>query len=81
MITIGQLAGCGIRLVPSDPHLYELADRSQRWMANRQDSLAGRQVPVLNPAIAELVVTSVEASSPTWDRLNEIAKQRKAAQF
>jgi DNA-binding transcriptional MerR regulator len=63
---------------PDDPRLYALADRSQRWMANGQDSLEGRQVPVLNPAIAELVVTSVEASSPAWDRLNEIAKQRKA---
>jgi DNA-binding transcriptional MerR regulator len=63
---------------PDDPRLYALADRSQRWMASRQDSLEGRQVPVLNPAIAELVVTSVEASSPAWDRLNEIARQPKA---
>jgi hypothetical protein len=33
---------------------------------------------VQEPAIAQLVAASAGASSPAWDRLTEIAKQRKA---
>ncbi len=63
---------------PDDPRLYALADRTQRWLANRPGRPEGGERPVPDPAIAQLVATSAGASSPAWDRLTEIAKQRKA---
>jgi DNA-binding transcriptional MerR regulator len=63
---------------PDDPRLYPLADRTQRWIANRYGRLQGAERPVQDPAIAQLVATSAGASSPAWDRLTEIAKERKA---
>jgi len=63
---------------PDDPRLYALADRTQRWIANRHCRLQGGKRPVQDPAIAQLVATSAGASSPAWDRLTEIAKERKA---
>jgi DNA-binding transcriptional MerR regulator len=63
---------------PDDPRLYPLVDRSQRWLANRHGRLEGGQSPVLDPAIAQLVTTSLGVSSPAWDRITEIAKQRIA---
>jgi DNA-binding transcriptional MerR regulator len=62
---------------PDDPRLDALADRAQRWLAKRHGSLEGAQEPVPAPAIMQLISTSVEASSPAWSRLTEIAKQRK----
>jgi DNA-binding transcriptional MerR regulator len=61
---------------PDDPRLYALADRIQRWIANRYSK--GGERPVQAPAIAHLVTTSVGPSSLALDRLTEIAKQRKA---
>ncbi len=61
---------------PNDPRLPALADRTHRWIANRYGRIAGAQWPVQDPAIAQLVSTSVDASSPAWDRLTEIAKER-----
>jgi DNA-binding transcriptional MerR regulator len=63
--------------LPDDPRLYALADRTQRWMADRPDRFDGGARSVQDAAIAQLVATSVDASSPAWDRLAEIAKQRK----
>jgi hypothetical protein len=63
---------------PDDPRLYALADRTQLWMANRHGMSEGAAWPVQDPAIAQLVATSVGTSSPAWDRLTEIAKERKA---
>jgi hypothetical protein len=63
---------------PDDPRLSALADRTARWIANRYSGFDGGQLPVQNPAIAQLVETSVGASSPAWDRLTEIAKERVA---
>jgi DNA-binding transcriptional MerR regulator len=63
---------------PDDQRLYALADRAQRWLANRHGSSDGAAMPVLDPAIAQLVTTPVDVSSPAWDRLIEIAKQVKA---
>jgi DNA-binding transcriptional MerR regulator len=63
---------------PDDPRLYALADRAERWIANRHNKLQGGERPVQDPAIAQLVATSAGASSPAWDRLTEIAKERKA---
>jgi len=61
---------------PNDPRLHPLAGRTHRWIANRYGRLEGAQWPVQDPAIAQLVSTSVDASSPAWDRLTEIAKER-----
>ena len=63
---------------PDDPRLYALADRTQLWIANRHGRSEGAAWPVQDPAIAQLVATSVGTSSPAWDRLTEIAKERKA---
>ena len=61
-----------------DPRLYALADRTQRWIANRRRTSASAEVLDQDPAIAQLVVTSVGTSSPAWDRLTKIAKERRA---
>jgi DNA-binding transcriptional MerR regulator len=63
---------------PDDPRLDALADRAQRWVAKRRDRLEGAGLPVPDPAIVRLVSMWVGASSPAWERLTEIAKQRKA---
>lgn len=63
---------------PDDPRLYTLADRSERWLASRSGRLQGGERSVQDSTIAQLVTTSVGASSPAWDRLREIAKERKA---
>ena len=63
---------------PEDPRLYALADRTQRWIANRRRTSASAEVLDQDPAIAQLVVTSVGTSSPAWDRLTKIAKERRA---
>jgi DNA-binding transcriptional MerR regulator len=60
---------------PDDPRLYPLADRAQRWLANRHRRPGGGQRPLPDPTIAQLVATSAGASSPAWDRLIEIAQQ------
>jgi hypothetical protein len=47
-------------------------------MASRYGRSEDKPRPVQDPAIAQLVSTSVGVSSPAWDRLTEIAKQRQA---
>lgn len=63
---------------PADPRLSGLADRTQRWLADRHGRLEGKARAVQDPTIAQLVTTSAGASSPAWNRLTEIARQRKA---
>lgn len=63
---------------PDDPRLYALAGRSQRWITSRHGRSEGGQLPAQDPAIARLVTTSAGASSPAWDRLAEMAKERNA---
>ncbi len=58
---------------PDDPRLYPLADRAQRWIANRHGRSESGPQPVPDPAIAELAAMSAGTSSPAWDRLSEIA--------
>ena len=60
---------------PDDPRLHALADRAQRWLANRYGGSRGGARSVQNLAVAQLVATSVGASSPAWDRLPAIAKR------
>ena len=64
---------------PEDRRLNALAVRTERWFAKRHDKLEGREGSVLDPTLAQLVATSVGMSSPAWDRIAEIGKERKAA--
>lgn len=65
---------------PDDPRLYELADRTERWIASRRGESQGAR-PVTgtgqDPAMTEVIAASVSAGSPAWARLNEIARERK----
>jgi DNA-binding transcriptional MerR regulator len=63
---------------PDDSRLYALADRTRRWLANRQDKSGGEEPSVQDAAIAQLIARSVGAWSPAWDRLSDIAKERIA---
>jgi DNA-binding transcriptional MerR regulator len=63
---------------PDDPRLYALVDRAVRWTASRSARLKGEGRSIEDPTIAQLVAGWVAASSPAWDRLTEIAKERKA---
>jgi DNA-binding transcriptional MerR regulator len=62
---------------PDDPRLYALADRMQAWLANHSNEGAKGSGQAL--AVSHLMMTSVGASSPAWERLTKIAKQRKAS--
>jgi DNA-binding transcriptional MerR regulator len=63
-----------------DPRLEALADRSARWFARQGDAASTRRKrPAPDPGIAQLIATSTGSSSPAWDRLKEIARERRAA--
>ena len=66
---------------PDDSRLYALADRTKRWFANRYDTVRSGESAAPDPAIVQLVAMLAGASSPAWDRLTEIAKERKAGMF
>ncbi len=61
-----------------DPRLEALAERSRRWFA-RQGAAAHKNIrqPAADPGIARLIATSTGSSSPAWDRLKEIARERR----
>jgi DNA-binding transcriptional MerR regulator len=62
-----------------DPRLELLAARSERWFARQAGAaVKNRKQPAADPAIAQLIATSTGSSSPAWDRLKEIAKERRA---
>jgi hypothetical protein len=61
---------------PDDPRLYALAERSGRWLAAHKSGSGGEDRPFQDPTIAQLLATSLGASSPAWDRLTEIARER-----
>jgi DNA-binding transcriptional MerR regulator len=63
---------------PDDPRLYALAERTQRWLANRHVRSEAEAPRPQDPTIARLAATSAGASSPAWDWLTEIAKQHQA---
>ena len=61
-----------------DPRLEALAARSRRWFARQGGAaLTSRKQPAPDPGIAQLIASSTGSSSPAWDRLKEIAKERK----
>ncbi len=59
-----------------DPRLNALAERTQRWLAKRQGRSKRRKRSVQDPTITQLIATSFDETSPAWDRLAEIARQR-----
>jgi DNA-binding transcriptional MerR regulator len=63
---------------PDDRRLHALAVRTERWFANRHVTHKGGERSTLDPTLAQLVTSSVAMSSPAWDRLNEIARERRA---
>jgi DNA-binding transcriptional MerR regulator len=63
---------------PDDPRLYALANRAAQWLANRQGRFEGGARPVPDPMITRLIATWVGASSPAWDRIADMAKERTA---
>ena len=65
---------------PDDRRLSALAARAERWMAKRHGRLKSGERSAVDPTIAQLVATSGGSSSPAWDRLKEIAKERNPAQ-
>jgi DNA-binding transcriptional MerR regulator len=64
---------------PDDPRLAALADRTQRWLITRRDGLTSGPQPAADPGIVQLITTSAGSSSPAWDRLKEIARERLAS--
>ena len=63
---------------PDDRRLYALAARTERWIAKQHSTRKGRERSAVDPTLAQLVATSVGVSSPAWDRLTEIAREREA---
>jgi DNA-binding transcriptional MerR regulator len=61
-----------------DPRLDALAERTERWFASRRDGLSSAKQPAGDARIVQLIASSTGASSPAWDRLREIAQERKA---
>ena len=61
---------------PDDPRLEAVAARAGRWFAGRRAAPASRKQPAPDPGIAQLIATSTGSSSPAWDRLKEIARER-----
>jgi DNA-binding transcriptional MerR regulator len=61
-----------------DPRLEALADRSQRWFSSRGAGVTRGKKPTPDPGIVRLIATSTGSSSPAWDRLKEIARERMA---
>ena len=62
---------------PDDPRLRGLVDRGDRWLASRSKRLKGEEPSISEQAIAQLIATSAGESSPAWDRLTQIAGERK----
>jgi DNA-binding transcriptional MerR regulator len=63
---------------PDDQRLEALADRSERWFVKQAGvARTSRKRPAADPGIAHLIATSTGSSSPAWDRLKEIARERQ----
>jgi DNA-binding transcriptional MerR regulator len=59
-----------------DPRLEAVAERSERWLARQGAVPIGRKQPTADPGIVKLIATSAGSSSPAWERLKEIARER-----
>jgi DNA-binding transcriptional MerR regulator len=63
---------------PDDRRLYALAARAQRWLAKRSKANRGGKPSTRAIGVAQLVARSAGAESPAWDRLGEIASERRS---
>ena len=63
---------------PDDPRLDEVADHAEQWFARRSREFTTRKQPAADPGIVRLIATSTGNSSPAWDRLREIAAERRS---
>src|SRR5258708_5193565 len=62
---------------PDDARLEALAARSKQWFARQGGGgPTSRKQPAPDPGIAQLIASSTGSSSPAWDRLKEIARER-----
>jgi DNA-binding transcriptional MerR regulator len=61
---------------PDDPLIDALADRVGRWLAAHGSGSGDGEPPDEDPTVGQLLATSVDSSSPAWDRLTEIAQER-----
>jgi len=61
---------------PDDPRLYVLADRTQRWMADQANKRQRGAQSMQDPTIVKLIAAASGVSSPAWDRLTEIVRER-----
>jgi DNA-binding transcriptional MerR regulator len=60
-----------------DARLEALAARSKQWFARQGGGgPTNRKQPAPDPGIAQLIASSTGSSSPAWDRLKEIARER-----
>jgi DNA-binding transcriptional MerR regulator len=59
---------------PNDPRLDGLAERTQRWIANRPATPGTDKGPAPDPAIVRLIAEG-GASSPAWDRLTAMVRE------
>ena len=60
-----------------DARLEALAARSKQWFARQgRGGPTSRKQPAPDPGIAQLIASSTGSSSPAWDRLKEIARER-----
>ena len=64
---------------PDDPRLYALVARTQRWMAGQSGTPRREERSKPDPTMARLIMTSAGVSSPAWDRLTEIGRERLAS--
>jgi DNA-binding transcriptional MerR regulator len=64
---------------PNDPRLAAVADRSMRWLAARNSGPRGEERSSQDLTIAQLLATLRGTSSPAWDRLTEIARERMSS--
>jgi len=60
---------------PDDPRLPAVAERTQRWLADRSPRSAGETPNAIDPTVVALAATLTGHSSPAWDRLTELAQQ------
>jgi DNA-binding transcriptional MerR regulator len=62
---------------PDDPRLPELADRTARWLAGRNRPGGSAAQSARDKAAARLSASAGGPSSPAWQRLAELAGQRR----
>jgi DNA-binding transcriptional MerR regulator len=60
---------------PADPRVAELADAMAVWAASSRPDTSPSETPAGVAAVA-LLTSSVTGSSPSWQRLNDLAQKR-----